>query len=181
MKCSSCNKFIKESSVIGSVEHFVCPDCGDCIEIDLNPKKLSLGILHRKGSDNTRESYSSNFTVDESPLLAVLSKNQGGHADYLGCFARGWDKLNEHSKRQLLLLEAPEMVSGRRLIYVCPECADVGCGAYGCKISKEGRFYIWESFAYENGYEAPQVIVGVGPFLFDISEYEEVIDRACKL
>lgn len=181
MKCSNCNKFIKESSVIGSVEHFVCPGCGGVIEIDLNPKKLSFDILHRKGSDNSHESYSSNFIVDESPLLNILSKNQGGHADYLGCFARGWDKLNEHSKRQLLLLEAPEMDSGRRLIYVCPECADVGCGAYGCKIRKEGGFYIWESFAYENGYEEPQVIVGVGPFRFEISEYEEVIDRAYKL
>ncbi|UBO72334.1 hypothetical protein [Aeromonas rivuli] len=181
MKCSSCNKFIKESSVFGSVEYFVCPDCGNCIEIDLSSKKLRLDILHRKGSDNTHESYSSNFIVDESSLLHILSINYGRHADYLGCFARGWDKLNEHSKRQFLLLEAPEMESGRRLIYVCPECADVGCGAYGCKMKKEGRFYVWESFAYENGYEEPQIIAGVGPFRFDISEYEEVIGRAYKL
>ncbi|CAI3806385.1 hypothetical protein [Rheinheimera sp. MM224] len=181
MKCSSCNKFIKESSVIDSVEYFVCPDCGNCVDLDLKPQKLSLHILHRKGCDNTHESYSSGFIVDESPLLDILSNNQGEHADYLGCFARGWDKLNEHSKRQLLLLEAPKMVSGRRLIYVCPECADVGCGAYGCIIRKEDNVYIWESFAYENGYEEPQVLVGVGPFRFEISEYEQVIDRAYKL
>lgn len=181
MKCINCNKLIKESSIIGNVEYYVCAECGDCIEIDLTHKKLSLNIFHRKGSDNILESYSSSFIVGESSLLDILSKGETRYHDFLGCFARGWDRLNEHSKKQLLLLDAPEMDSGRRLIYVCPECADVGCGAYGCKIKKENGFYIWESFAYENGYEAPQVIDGVGPYRFKISEYEEVIDRAYKL
>jgi hypothetical protein len=181
MKCNNCNQLITESSVIDNIEYFLCGDCGDCIEIDLNPKNLSLDILHRKDSGNTHESYSSNFIIGGSPLLDILSKNEGGHSDFLGCFARGWDKLNEHSKKQLLLLTTPEMDSGRSLIYVCPECADVGCGAYGCKIKKENGFYIWENFAYENGYEDPQVIGGVGPYRFEISEYEEVIHRACEL
>jgi len=170
-----------ESTVIENVGYFICPACGDCVEIDLSPKKISLGILHRKGNGNTQESYSSNFIVGESSLLETLSKHAGVHSDFLGCFARGWDKLNAHSKKQLLLLASPEMESGRSLIYVCPECADVGCGAYGCKIKKEDGFYVWESFAYENGYEDPQIIYGVGPYRFEISEYENLIERANEL
>jgi hypothetical protein len=181
MKCSDCNQFILESSVIDNIEYFTCGNCGNCTEIDINPKKLNFSILHRKGSDNTRESFSSDFVVGELSLLDILSKSEGGHSDFLGCFARGWDKLNLHSKKQLLLLSAPEIDSGRRLIYVCPECADVGCGAYGCEIKKEGGFYIWEKFAYENGYEEPHIIDGVGPYRFEILDYEKTIHRASEL
>jgi hypothetical protein len=73
------------------------------------------------------------------------------------------------------------MDSGRRLIYVCPECADVGCGAYGCHITKEGDFYVWGGFAYENGYEELYLIEGVGPYRFLASEHKKVIDLAYAL
>jgi hypothetical protein len=104
-----------------------------------------------------------------------------GHRDYLGCFARNWDVLNTHSKNQLLKLEAPETESGRSLIYVCPECADIGCGAFGCKITKDNAIYKWSDFAYENGYEDPILIPGIGPFEFEEIEYEDVIKRALAL
>jgi hypothetical protein len=181
MKCSDCNQLFIESAAIGNVEYFTCSNCGNCVEIDKTPKNLNFEIIHRKGSDNTHESFSSNFMVGELSLLDILSKNEAGHSDFLGCFARGWDKLNKHSKNQLLLLSAPEMESGRRLIYVCPECADVGCGAYGCEIKKENGFYVWENFAYENGYEEPQIIDGVGPYKFEILEYEKIIHCASEL
>jgi hypothetical protein len=95
--------------------------------------------------------------------------------------SRNWDSLNNHSKRQLLKLETPETESGRSLIYVCPECADIGCGAFGCKITKKDGIYIWSDFAYENGYEDPKLIQGIGPFDFKEKEYENVIEEAFAL
>jgi hypothetical protein len=181
MKCSDCNQLITASSVIDNVEYFICESCGECAENNFNPNILSLDVLYRKGSGNTRESYSSNFSIDGVPLLKMLIRFEGDNIDFLGCFARGWDKLNEHSKKQLLLLELPEMDSGRCLIYLCPECADVGCGAYGCIVKKDEDFYVWESFAYENGRENPQIIEGVGSYKFKASEYEKIISRAYEL
>ncbi len=142
---------------------------------------LDFKILHREGSEANggviHESYSSDFTVNGEPLLAML----GGHNAFLGCFARGWDNLNQHSLKQLLLQEPPETESGRSLIYVCPECADIGCGAYGCKITKIEGQYVWSDFAYENGYEEPDLIKNVGPFKFGVIEYEKVIRSAFAL
>ncbi|WP_215426361.1 hypothetical protein [Agarivorans albus] len=181
MKCRSCCEFIKESSIVDEIEYFVCPACGETIEIDLSPKKLSLNILHRKGSDNTHESFSSDFMINGQSLLTDIVRSAGGQGDFLGCFARGWDNLNDHSLKQLLLQAPPETESGRSLIYVCPECADIGCGAYGCKITKTDNEYIWSNFAYENGYEEPELIHGIGPFKFNVTEYENVINRAFAL
>ena len=146
---------------------------------------LDFKILHREGWEDdgaiVHESYSCDFTINKKSLLAILVKTYGGHSDFLGCFARGWDFLNQHSLKQLLLQEEPETDSGRRLLYVCPECADIGCGAYGCKITKSGESYVWSDFAYENGYEDPVIIEGVGPFQFAASEYERIIASAYRI
>lgn len=111
----------------------------------------------------------------------MIVREAGGHKDFLGCFARGWGHLNEHSLKQLLLKDSPETESGRSLIYVCPECADIGCGAYGCKIIKTNNVYIWSDFAYENGYEEPQLIEGLGPFEFTEENYETAVHAAYAL
>jgi len=114
-------------------------------------------------------------------LLQILAKENNGHSDFIGCFARDWKLLNEHSLRQLLLEEAPETESGRCLLFVCPECADLACGAYGCKISKTQDTYIWSDFAYENDYEAPEVIEGLGPFIFSTENYESTVRSAYSI
>jgi hypothetical protein len=151
----------------------------------MTKKKLDFKIMHREGIEAddyvVHERYSVDFTIDGDSLLKMIVDIDKGNSDYLGCFARNWDNLNEHSKKQLLLVDAPETESGRRLIYVCPECADIGCGAYGCKISKLKDSYIWSDFAYENGYEDPVVIDSIGPFEFEILNYESVIKQAMKL
>ena len=146
---------------------------------------FNFRTLHRKGSGNggrvDHESFSTDFTCNGDSLLAALTRGDGDHSNFLGCFARGWEALNEHSLKQLLRKEEPECESGRSLIYVCPECADIGCGAYGCKITKQGERYIWSDFAYENGYEEAQPVIGLGPFEFDSDEYEKVIRAAFAL
>ena len=145
---------------------------------------LNFKVLFRKGSANgciVHESYSCDFIIDGVSLLDMIVENAGGHKDFMGCFARGWHNMNEHSLRQLLLQDNPETESGRSLIYVCPECADIGCGAYGCKITKSGDAYTWSDFAYENGYEEPQIVDGIGPFEFNEENYEAVIKAAYAL
>lgn len=146
---------------------------------------LDFKIIFREGSEENgcivHESYSCDFTINGESLLSMIIREAGGHKDFLGCFARGWKNLNEHSLNQLLLNEAPEIESGRSLIYVCPECADIGCGAYGCKITRQNGVYIWNDFAYENGYEDPQPVEGVGPFEFSAENYESVVRAAYAL
>ena len=143
--------------------------------------KFDYQIKHRKGSDNTKEQNSCDFTINNDSLLETIIKLDGGHDDFIGCFAKEWTLLNKHSRTQLLLKEEAETESGRSLLYLCPECADIGCGAYGCKIVKINNQYIWSDFAYENGYEEPKLIQNLGPFIFEAYDYEILIDKLSLL
>jgi hypothetical protein len=111
MKCKACQQFITESTVIANVEYFTCGLCGGCAEIDFNPKSLSFDVLFHKNSENTYESYSSKFIIDGIDLLKLVTKSDDIHSNFIGCFARGWSQLNEHSKKQLLLIDAPEWIA----------------------------------------------------------------------
>jgi len=73
------------------------------------------------------------------------------------------------------------MSSGRVLLYMCPECGDIGCGAYSAKIARDHGTYTWSDFAYENGYEDPRPLEGIGPFVFSSSQYEAAIASASAL
>jgi hypothetical protein len=48
-------------------------------------------------------------------------------------------------------------------IYICPECGDIGCGAYCCKIEKINGMYIWKDFSYENNFEEARIINNISP------------------
>ena len=115
------------------------------------------------------------FLVDNTSLLNILINEHGGHNDYMGCFSKGWNELNNDSKNKLLLKKEPDTTDGRIKMYVCPECGDIGCGVFCCKIEKTNEFYIWKDFAYENGYEDAKIINKIGPYYFDKIVYEKLI------
>ena len=146
---------------------------------------LSHQVLVRQGSNSNgctvAERRSVDFLVDGQSLLQALAKIDGGHADFMGCLVKGFPEQNKAAAASLLLSEPPNTESGRVLLYICPECGDIGCGAYSTKISKVNSAYVWESFAYENGYEEPRIIESFEPLCFDASEYEKAILQATTL
>ncbi|WP_091240688.1 hypothetical protein [Aquimonas voraii] len=146
---------------------------------------LSHQTLHRQGSSTNgcivADRYSADFLVDGQSLLQTLVNIDGGHADFMGCFVKGCHEQNNQTAAALLVEGQPKTASGRVLLYICPECGDIGCGAYAARIS-EGPFgYMWESFAYENGYEEPRIIEGFGPLLFERGAYGSAIRQAAAL
>jgi hypothetical protein len=81
--------------------------------------------------------------------------------------------------RGLLLETDAPLEGGRHIIYGCPECADLACGAVTAVIERDGTDYIWRDFAWQtdehadlerNGYH------GIGPFRFDGTEYRTALD-----
>lgn len=102
----------------------------------------------------------------------------GGHSDFMGCFVKGFLEPNSLSHSRLLLRKHAETEGGRVLLYTCPECGDIGCGAYSVYVRQNDDCFTWGSFAYENGYEEPQIIDGVGPFSFEKDVYEAAINDA---
>ncbi|GAA2486510.1 oxidoreductase [Streptomyces longisporus] len=117
------------------------------------------------------------FIVDGRPLLFQLSD-----LDAVSPLASDIPPaiFTEHV-RSLLLEADPPLPDGRYVIYGCPECADLACGAVTAIIERggqEGEDYIWRDFAWQtdehadlelNGYH------GIGPFRFQGAEYREAL------
>lgn len=62
--------------------------------------------------------------------------------------------------------------SGKRvLLYICPECGDVACGAYSVLVRRERESYVWESFAYQTSESDLKTLEAFGPFAFDARMY----------
>lgn len=146
---------------------------------------LSHKILFRPGTNSgsatTQERRSVDFTVNGASLLSTIVKIDGGHADFMGCVVLGFPEQNAQAAERLICVASPDSESGRILLYVCPECGDIGCGAYSAFVERSGGTYVWRDFAYENGYEDPRPISGVGPYTFESSQYEAEVARAGAL
>ena len=147
---------------------------------------LSHQPLVRIGSSSsngctTVERISSDFLIDGVSLLDALVKIDGGHSDFMGCFVQGFPDENRRMMEKLVLRGKSDTERGGVLLYVCPECGDIGCGAYSARVTRTESGYTWEDFAYENGYEEPRVIQSIGPFHFGCDEYESALYRASSV
>lgn len=71
------------------------------------------------------------------------------------------------------------------MIYVCPECGDIGCGAITLTITKHENYFIWQDFCYENDYDQELTdfdsFAKTGPFYFKETSYRALIDSCIKL
>jgi hypothetical protein len=144
--------------------------------------QLDFNVLKRIASNapgSTREGrVSIDFTVNGASLLRMLAK---GGADLMGCFVQGYPDSNDAVRRSLLEARSADSAEGRTLLYVCPECGDIGCGAYAAKIQVMDGRVTWSEFAFVNGYEPASPLPDVGSFQFDQSHYATAIERASQI
>jgi hypothetical protein len=118
------------------------------------------------------------FVIDGMSLLDQLAKADGGYRDFMGCLVAGFASENKRKTAQLLAGLAPDTQEGRYLLYVCPECGDIGCGSYGAKVKVTEHAAEWFDFAYENGYEPGRVLPHIGPFNFSLTKYKQALESA---
>ncbi|WP_128436821.1 oxidoreductase [Streptomyces cyaneus] len=114
------------------------------------------------------------FIVDGRPLLFQLSD-----LDAVSPLASDVPPAIFTAQVRSLLLEADApLPGGRYVIYGCPDCEDLACGAVTALIDKVGDDYIWRDFAWQtdehadlelNGYH------GIGPFRFHGAEYRAAL------
>ncbi|WP_405824438.1 oxidoreductase [Streptomyces sp. NBC_01390] len=114
------------------------------------------------------------FIVDGRPLLHQLSD-----LDAVSPLASDVPPAIFTAQVRSLLLEADApLAGGRYIIYGCPECADLACGAVTAAIERDGDDYVWRDFAWQtdthadlefNGYH------GIGPFRFPGAGYRDTL------
>ncbi|MGW7285328.1 oxidoreductase [Streptomyces sp. NPDC054847] len=116
------------------------------------------------------------FIVDGRPLLHRLSD-----LDAVSPLASDIPPavFTDHLRRLLLDAEAP-LSDGRFVIYGCPECEGLECGAVTAVIERDGDDVVWRDFAWQtdgtadlelNGYH------GIGPFRFRGEEYRAALEQ----
>ncbi|MFD7319845.1 oxidoreductase [Streptomyces sp. NPDC059875] len=116
------------------------------------------------------------FVVDGRPLLFRLAD-----LDAVSPLASDIPPaiLTESVRGLLLDAEAP-LEGGRHVIYGCPECDGLGCGAVTAVIERDGEDIVWRDFAWQtddvadldfNGYQ------GIGPYRFRGGQYRAELER----
>jgi len=141
---------------------------------------LSCGETLRPG-EKTKSGFrtrrlSVDFVVDGRSLRDILDGRLRFKSDLMGCLVEGHPDYNARVRARLLAKRNPDSPAGRVLLYVCPECGDVGCGAYGVRIRRRGDRFVWSDFGFES-FEKPIRISGVR-FTFDARAYRDVVSAA---
>ncbi|MGW5330242.1 oxidoreductase [Streptomyces sp. NPDC004014] len=115
------------------------------------------------------------FVVDGRPLLFRLAD-----LDAVSPLASDVPPavFTEHL-RGLLGESEPPLPGGRFVIYGCPECADLACGAVTAVVERDGEDFVWRDFAWQTGEHADLELNGyhgMGPFRFRGPEYRAALD-----
>ncbi|MFJ9627284.1 oxidoreductase [Streptomyces sp. NPDC101175] len=114
------------------------------------------------------------FLVDGRPLLFQLAD-----LDAVSPLASDIPPAIFTAQVRSLLLEADApLPDGRHIIYGCPECADLACGAVTAVIERDGTDYLWRDFAWQTGEHADlerDGYHGMGPFRFAGTEYRAAL------
>ena len=111
------------------------------------------------------------FLVDSQCVKTIL-----GYADNDLITLLGWFKYSADDElmiEEFLKQNISNLKSGRTVIYGCPECGDLGCGAITAEIVEMDNKIIWKNFAYENEDESYDVekLKKTTPFEFDKQQY----------
>jgi hypothetical protein len=122
------------------------------------------------------------FIVDGISLNQAM-KSAG--YDLVSVFTEEWkNSFREEAKQRLLLQRDSDFPNGRRALYVCGECGDLGCGAVSIIVEFQNESVIWRNFGYENTWEEivrVEKLRDIGPFRFPLASYRKAIEAAAEL
>ncbi len=144
------------------------------VSFGLAPAIRPGGVLTDGAYQQHREFL--DFSIDGRPLLLRLAD-----LDAVSPLAADVGPSLFAARVRRLLLEAePPLGGGRRIIYGCPECEGLGCGAVTAFIARDGADFIWRDFAWQTD-EAVDLRLsgypGIGPFRFEGTQYRAVLGR----
>lgn len=93
--------------------------------------------------------------------------------DFISVLQHKEEAAQREEIEKLLLNSSSELDGGRYFLFVCPMCADLGCGAITVSIKFEGENIVWGDFNYEDG--VTRKTLNLDTFIFDRMEYSKSI------
>ncbi len=131
--------------------------------------EIQLAIRNRDGYPALMDF--ADILVDGRSLYEIYALEY----DYVSCL--GWgsqDFQNEQISK--LLLQAETYISNRYSLFICPACADLGCGSISLNIEGSECYIKWFNFGYQNSlnYQV-EMSKRQFTFYFDKKDYFEKI------
>jgi hypothetical protein len=147
----------------------------------MQPSTLQLALMHRVGGSSAgggtrKERWTFDFLVDGRSLAELLGVDQ---RDLVGRLDRDDREANVQSVRVLTGDATPDFGADRVMLFVCPECGDLGCGAITAALRSDGDALTWSDFKFEYNYDEASIgFPQVGPFTFAARAYRRVLGEA---
>jgi hypothetical protein len=113
-----------------------------------HPSKLILVRAKRSGGGNKTPRVFWDFQIAGRSVLELMG---WGSADLVTPLGWGTRSSQLSALDELRRRKQPVLPSGRSLLYVCPECGDIGCGAIAARILRKRDQISWSDFAHEDG------------------------------
>lgn len=130
-------------------------------------------ILHktiRQGSSNKTERHYFDYFVSGQSLLKLLGVDSYDLITPV-CPNMTTD-FEKDLVNEILLRKKASLETGRIMLYVCPECADIDCGAITANIKDLGDKIVWKEFGYETGYGGvTEEYLNIDPIEFERQNY----------
>lgn len=134
---------------------------------------LELKRKRREGGGGATERDFLDFIIDGESL----SEKIGG--DLVSCLGWSVPAQNEKAVYQIMLKANSDLSGNRYILYVCPECGDISCGAVTAVIERVDDTIIWRDFGFQNNYENEyRPINEIDKFVFDRAQYRNVLRSA---
>lgn len=136
---------------------------------------LDLVPAVRAGGKNKAERSFLDFKIDRRRLSSLLDVRD--RPSVLGWLAR---KDERRYVRQLLGREPSDFATGRVPLYICPECADLGCGAVTVRVIIEGDTVTWSELSLESPMDSSPIKCPwpvPESFSFELAQYRNVLSR----
>ncbi|MCQ8192949.1 oxidoreductase [Streptomyces rugosispiralis] len=142
------------------------------VTFGLAPAMRAGGVL-ADGAYQTHRDFL-DFVVDGSPLLARLAD-----LDAVSPLAAGIGPAALAEQVRTLLLETEAPLEGSRFVlYGCPECEGLECGAVTAVIERDGPDVVWRDFAWQTGETPDDERDGyhdLGPYRFHGEQYRTAL------
>ena len=142
--------------------------------------RLEIAVIRRSGGESKHERQSIDFLVDGVSLFETCKAMQ---LDFCGRFSSDQNhEMNERIRQAFSGECHGDTATGRLMLFVCPECSDLGCGAITFILSIHDEEATWSAFAYENNYDSAMTdfdsYAAIGPFTFRRQEYLAILAKA---
>lgn len=136
-------------------------------------KQLGLQWALRTSGGGKKERRYLDYTIDGKPLH---------DSPFIGDTISGLGWLPSDAEIafiERLLLKRPNEFGNHTLLYICPECGDINCGALAATVSKTGDYFVWSDFRYVNGYDESmsQIYSEIEPIYFDQMQYWQTFNQ----